>query len=165
MVYKYILIIFHFIVYCFRICDKFGSHVLEAILKYCTDEIFELIFINYTKGRLLELSNDQSANFFVQKLLMYCRTNKQVSRCSHELRPFITQLLPTRPGVVVELIDICRKFDVKMDKIYHDVMIFLNPPPTTSTIEEDNEKKKKENKIEFKRDVLNNILYYNSKHV
>lgn len=104
------------------------------------------------------MSKDPLANYFVQKLLINCRTNKQVSRCSHEIRPFITELLPTKPGVIVALLDISRKYDVKMDKIYHDVISILLP----STNKEDDEEEEKKT---IERDIINNILYFNSKYV
>lgn len=104
------------------------------------------------------MSKDPLANYFVQKLLINCRTNKQVSRCSHEIRPFITELLPTKPGVIVALLDISRKYDVKMDKIYHDVISILLP---STNKEEDEEEEKKT----IERDIINNMLYFNSKYV
>lgn len=104
------------------------------------------------------MSKGPLANYFVQKLLINCRTNKQVSRCSHEIRPFITELLPTKPGVIVALLDISRKYDVKMDKIYHDVISILLP----STNKEDDEEEEKKT---IERDIINNILYFNSKYV
>lgn len=105
------------------------------------------------------MSKDPLANYFVQKLLINCRTNKQVSRCSHEIRPFITELLPTKPGVIVALLDISRKYDVKMDKIYHDVISILLP--STNKEEDDEEEEKKT----IERDIINNMLYFNSKYV
>lgn len=125
--------------------DIYGSHVLECIVEYCDDDIFQHIFNGFCKNQLLELANNNIGNHFIQKVLINCRTSKQTSRCSHELRPNVKELLENKPGVIVSLLDISRKYSIKMDKIYYDVLNIVKPT------ESDN--------------VLHDILYYNSKHV
>lgn len=72
--------------------DRAGSHLIECILQFAPLSIFSALFSNHFQSRLLELSLDPVANFCVQKLLLYLRTQEQVKAAVDELKDSFAEL-------------------------------------------------------------------------
>lgn len=81
------------------------SHLMEVILEVAPDPVYAEIFMKIFKDFLYDISCHHSANFAVQALISYARSQDQVGAIYEELGPKMKDLLEMgRSGVVASLI-------------------------------------------------------------
>jgi nucleolar protein 9 len=67
--------------------DQVGSHLLEVILKTASPSVYNKIFVNYFRNRLVKLCHHPVANFVVQQLFVNARTTVQLELMVEEAVP------------------------------------------------------------------------------
>ncbi|XP_056685054.1 pumilio homolog 23 isoform X2 [Spinacia oleracea] len=93
------------------------SHLMEVILEVAPDTLYDEIFMKIFKDLLYDISSHPAANFAVQALISYARSQDQVGAISEELGPKMKDLLKMgRSGVVASLIAASQKLHANEHK-------------------------------------------------
>eukprot|EP00850_Spirogloea_muscicola_P015632 SM000121S26029 [mRNA] locus=s121:388132:392708:- [translate_table: standard] len=73
--------------------DRFGSHLIEAMLRVSSAELYYKLYTEYYKGQLHKLSMHPTANYTVQALIAFAKFGAQVRMIAEELEGHLAELL------------------------------------------------------------------------
>jgi len=82
--------------------DTVGSRIMETVLQSSSPATIRLLFDKYFKERLIELAEDDAANFVLQRLLERLDSEEDVLEASEVLLPHAQDLICISPFVVAK---------------------------------------------------------------
>eukprot|EP00002_Diphylleia_rotans_P039682 TRINITY_DN9261_c0_g1_i5.p1 TRINITY_DN9261_c0_g1~~TRINITY_DN9261_c0_g1_i5.p1 ORF type:complete len:613 (+),score=132.32 TRINITY_DN9261_c0_g1_i5:54-1892(+) len=105
--------------------DNVGSHFIECALQYISDPLYFETYTEYFRGKLLDYSKDQRANYVIQALIAHIRDQPQAQLLAEELVDSIPYLTKNeRTGIVLKLADCCLKFNVCQKQFFKKIQEF-----------------------------------------
>eukprot|EP00850_Spirogloea_muscicola_P011310 SM000069S20747 [mRNA] locus=s69:587333:591411:- [translate_table: standard] len=81
--------------------DRFGSHLMEAMLRVSSAELYHKLYTEYYMGHLHKLSMHPTANYTVQALMACAKYGAQVRMIAEELEGHLAELLVGRRAGVI----------------------------------------------------------------
>lgn len=101
---------------------KIGSHFIENTIHVLSDDAFYDLFTKQFRGNLLTLSQHNSANFVVQKMILSVRNEPQAGLVLSELIDHFNDLIYSRTGIITSLLEIGNKFQTNIKQIYTNLL-------------------------------------------
>jgi nucleolar protein 9 len=73
--------------------DKVGSHLIEKVVEFASDEDFQSFYTNEVEPRFLYLCKDNVANFVVQRVIQKIQGEQQVKSIVRLAAPEFEKLI------------------------------------------------------------------------
>lgn len=102
--------------------NQAASHLLEVLLQVAPLSAYNRMIETRFKGKLLELIRHPVANFVVQKLIKYTRTETQFKQIYDEIKANMAEFYAGRSGVVVSLTQACLRLPNMQPLLLADII-------------------------------------------
>lgn len=85
--------------------DPAASHLVESVLQYSSDDVYNTMYVSFFRHKLAALCQDRVGNRVVQALVSNVRVEPQLIMISQELSQDMNDLIQFCPGVVLRVVE------------------------------------------------------------
>jgi hypothetical protein len=99
-----------------------ASHLFEVLLQVAPRTSFQTVFEQKFRGKLIELIRHPVANFVIQRLIEYSRTEDQFKQIYEEVKSNLAQFFAGRSGVIVKLAHVALRYAFMQPILLQDIL-------------------------------------------